>query len=317
MKTKTKNFIPYIGNGAYCYANATAMFLSFIKENIAPSTIEVLSGVGLGAFLNKENNLFFSNVSNTPDKGISKALDILGFVYREKVKEKEGSAPIRELKKDLKKSPAILGPLNMGYLKYNPGHQRHKGVDHYVLVYALDNEKVELHDPVGFPCVFLPVHQLKLAWKAKDIFYRRGFYRYWTLPRRTESPTEKEIYKRAIKFFKSTYQESVDKASKEKIVIGHKAIITTANRVKRKEILESEITHLAHFALPLGAKRALDFSSFFKQHDRKLAELKYKQAKLFGESHVLVTQKRWTLLRETLKHLAILEEKFRQHLLDI
>ncbi len=42
--------ISYIGNGDYCYANAAAMLLAANSENIAPSRIEVLGGVGLGAF---------------------------------------------------------------------------------------------------------------------------------------------------------------------------------------------------------------------------------------------------------------------------
>ncbi len=32
--------IPYIGNGDYCYANATAMLLTASGENVSPSCIE-------------------------------------------------------------------------------------------------------------------------------------------------------------------------------------------------------------------------------------------------------------------------------------
>jgi len=38
--------VPYIGNGPYCYANATAMLLASIGENVPPSQIEVLTGQG-------------------------------------------------------------------------------------------------------------------------------------------------------------------------------------------------------------------------------------------------------------------------------
>ena len=39
----------YIGNGHYCYANVTAMLLDAVGERVKPETIEVLSGVGVGA----------------------------------------------------------------------------------------------------------------------------------------------------------------------------------------------------------------------------------------------------------------------------
>ena len=37
--------ISYIGNGDYCYANATAMLLTANGENVSPSRIEGLCGV--------------------------------------------------------------------------------------------------------------------------------------------------------------------------------------------------------------------------------------------------------------------------------
>jgi hypothetical protein len=46
------------GNGAYCCANAASMLLSTIGEDVDPSLIEVLSGVGLGAFSFEQKNLF-------------------------------------------------------------------------------------------------------------------------------------------------------------------------------------------------------------------------------------------------------------------
>lgn len=123
----------YIGNGAYCYSNSTAMLLTSIGEDISPSTIEVLSGVGLGAFQLKDSNIaFFSNFLGLPDKGISKALDILGFKYLEKAQNDKSKPPFELLEKLLQKSPVLLGPLDMGYLTYNPKHKYLNGVDHFV-----------------------------------------------------------------------------------------------------------------------------------------------------------------------------------------
>jgi|GEM_PF-7018153 len=78
----------YIGNGAYCYSNSTSMLLASIGEDISPSLIEVVGGVGLGAYYLPETNIaFFSNFSGLPDQAISKALEILGFEFTEKAQK--------------------------------------------------------------------------------------------------------------------------------------------------------------------------------------------------------------------------------------
>ena len=308
--------IPYIGSGAYCYANSTVMLLASIGEDISSSLIEVLSGVGLGAFIQKKSNLiFFSSLTGLPDTGISKALDILGFGYKEEAKAQSEPAPFEELGRVLKESPAILGPLDMGFLKYNPDCQHLYGVDHYVLAFSLEDGRVCLHDPAGFPCVFLSLNQLKKAWKADKVFYSKGFYRYWAFPKRIKTPTEKEIYKKALQFFKSIYQASEAKATKEKWVIGREAILTCAKRMQSGKASQDEVGQLIHFALPLGAKRALDFASFFDFRDGDLAVLKRQQAKLFGKSHTLAVGKDWPSLAKELQKLGDIEEKFRRILL--
>ena len=46
----------------YCYANSTAMLLASAGETVSPRLIEVLSGVGLGAFQNRDGLPFFSGM---------------------------------------------------------------------------------------------------------------------------------------------------------------------------------------------------------------------------------------------------------------
>ena len=157
MQSVAKQVYPYFGNGPYCYSNATSMLLSNIGEDIPPWKIEVFTGVGLGAFwLPHEKLLFFSSIANPPDKGISRALNILGFSFKETSSERAGSPPFEQLNSDLSSSPAVLGPLDMGYLTHNPLHKRMKGPDHFVLAYATDDKGVSIHDPEGFPSVKLP-----------------------------------------------------------------------------------------------------------------------------------------------------------------
>jgi hypothetical protein len=306
----------YVGNGAYCYANSTSMLLASIGEKISPSLIEVLTGVSMGASLKKENGiLYFNNQCLLPDLGITKALDILGFQYKTKVFEEKDSLPTDELKNDLVNGPTVLGPLDMGFLDYNPNYKYLSGADHYVLVYKIDNEKVYLHDPAGFPFVFLSFDQLNKAWRAEKISYHQGAYRYTSAPKRTSSPSDEEIYKQATEFFKSIYKRGEEADIREKWFVGKEAIDTAAGKIRNEGLGEKEINHFVNFVLPLGAKRALDFAAFFEPYSPDLSQLKQKQAVLFGQSQALAMKKDWPALSQTLKLLAEVEEEFRTSLL--
>ena len=241
------NNIPYIGNGQYCYANSTAMLLRSIGENIPPQIIEVISGVGIGAcILTKGELLFFNTYAGVPDTGISKALKILGFDYREKTSKSSVCNPFKQLQQDLKESPAVLGPLDMGHLTYNPRFTSLRGVDHFVLVYRLTTSKAYLHDPAGFPCASIKLANLQSAWQAEHIGYRRDYYRYWTKPKRIHKPSQSEIYKLTLKFFKSLYKWDENVAVKRGKIIGNKAIMTTVSRLKNGTISPLEKDHLTY-----------------------------------------------------------------------
>jgi len=306
--------IPYIGNCAYCYANSTSILLISVGENISPSKIEVLSGVGLGAFLLKNTNLLFFGWE-VPDNGIDNALKILGFKGSRKNTPKSKQPPFNELRRDLGKSMIVVGPLDMGYLVYNPRYPGLSGVDHFVLVYKMTKEEVHLHDPAGFPHVQLPIKEFELAWKAEKVGYGKDNFSYWTASRRLRNPTEEEIYLDAIKLFQVLYQRSDKRAKKENWIIGKRAILDIAKRAKKKKLTQLETGHLTYFALQLGAKRALDYASFFDFRDTDLALLKRQQAELFGGAHTFLVAKDTKLFVKTLQELAETEDEFRAKLL--
>lgn len=311
--------VPYIGNAAYCYSDCTAMLLSSVGENVPSSKIEVLMGLGLSASLGKggfqkEGLLWFHHSNLLPDLGIGKALEILGFSYKSKVTQSPEDIPFEDLREDLEKSPAILGPLEECYLTYNPHCQYLLGVDHSILAYEMDDEKIYLHDPKGFPYVSLPLEQLQKSWRAERIFYRRGYYRYITAPKRIKNPTEEEIYNSALNYFRTIYLES--ESEKSDNLIGSEAILACAKKVKNDQVSEEEIGHFIRFALPTGAKRALDFVSFSGFHDNDLATLKQRQAELFGAAQTAATAKNWSSLAGILQELGKVEETFREKLLE-
>lgn len=312
----------YIGNGAYCYANSTSMLLTSIGENIEPSLIEVLTGTSIGIAVKldmKKRSLSFDHSPTLlPDLGVTKALDILGFTYKTKVFDKEDDFSIaqEELKKDLTISPAIIGPVVIGHLTYNPDHKYLLDADHFILAYKIEGDFIYLHDPEKFPHVFLKLEQLKKAWRADGISYKKGYYRYTFAPKRIESPSNDEIYSRAMSFFKTIYQEGELKTDKESFEIGGEAVRNFAKYIGERGLDEKERGHFVCFALPLGAKRALDYFRFFSAYNKGLADLKYKQSVIFGAAHVYARDRNWNKLSKELESLAVVEEQFKNKLLE-
>ena len=71
---------------------------------------------------------------------------------------------------------------------------------------------------------------------------------------------------------------------------------------------------MVHFSFKLGARRALDFGSFFGSKHPELAALKQKQAELFGALQSSAVQRKWTHVADSLEQLAQVETEFRDAL---
>jgi len=293
------------------------MLLAGIGEKIPPSEIEVYTAVGLGAFwLPREKLLFFSSIASAPDKGISRALRLLGFDFKETAADSPSNPPYDQLRSDLEESSAVLGPLDMGFLGHNPLHKRMGGADHFVLAYAMDERGVSIHDPEGFPSVHLPFPRLEQAWRAEKIPYHRGYYRYWTRPNRSRRPAADALYTSLLQAFREVYSEAEKIASAEILSIDGEAILTLARHVKNDKLSPAERGFMVFFSLKLGARRALDFASFLEQRDPELAELKRIQSRLFGQCQSHAVQRDWNRLAESLTELADTEKKFRDAIMD-
>lgn len=306
----------YVGNGAYCYANVTAMMLTFVGEDIAPSFIEPITGVGLSATIKKSGFLFLNNQTLEPDLGITKALDVLGFNAEVHVSQDPEDMHFDELKAFLEKQPVILGPLDMGYLTYNPNHTHLHGADHFVFAYGSREDLIYLHDPAGFPHVFISKEDLQKSWKAEKVFYRKGYYRYITNVKRVNSPSKQDIYQKALKRFVDIYRDGEAKTRGGDMHRGSQAILNTKKRLEDDQVSQQELDFFKYFVFQLGSRRALDFAAFFDYKDSDLADLKRQQARLLGEAHTFTVAKNFDSLGNALKQLAEVEDTFRDALLS-
>lgn len=307
----------YLGNSAYCYSNSTGMLLASIGENISPSLIEVVGGVGIGAYALPDSNIsFLSGYSGLPDKAISRAMKVLGFEFKEEAQNSPDNPPFEKIRQILETSPVVFGPVDMGFLVYDPDSEHHHGVDHFVLVYEMNDKEALLHDPAGFPNVSISLDKLGLAWKAESIQYKEGFYRYWASPKRVNNPTDEQIYTNTIKNLQDIYLTGEKYAKAKGRTIDYEAIMFMANNIEKTILKPFEVGMLTGFIFPLGARRASDFSDFFKPHNRELSEIKAKQSSLLGLCHTYSVANNWQTVTEYLKEYAELEKIFKEILLN-
>lgn len=308
-------FASYIGNAKYCFANSASMLLSSINEHIPPEVIEVLTGTGLSATMRKKDEkLYFNNQTLEPDLGLQSALALLGIKTISKAQNDKKSFPLKELKELLTNSKVVLGPLNMGYLTYQPNYKYLMGVDHYILAIGFERENIIVHDPAEFPYSLLPLDDLRNAWMPNgSSSYKKGYYRYLANPKRIEKLSENEIYEKALKRFQEIYTKGIANTDKNIYIRGKEAIKFLADKVKHG-IEKKELGHYIYFAFALGAKRANDFSLFFRNHNAKLFNNKEEQAKLLGFAHSYAVKKDWQELSQILLKLANKEEEFEKML---
>lgn len=307
----------YIGNGAYCYANSASMLVKTIGEDISPGLIEVLTGVGLGVTMYKNGGFFLHNNTGAPDVGLSHALKILGFSFREEISGEEQACPLEALRVTLEKSTALLGPLDMGYLNYSPNHQYAKGADHFVLAYKMEGDYIYVHDPAGYPYVRLTLEQLQLAWQATDIPYGRGAYNYWHSIERVAQPTEREVYNQAISYFQHLYRETDEIGARMGAKSGLEAVGAFSEKLLGNDIPQSVANELKYFVFQLGAKRANDYANYFEQHQPRLAQLKRSQAEILGLCHSLAVQEDWKSLSSVIQEFGEVEAAFENEMLTL
>ena len=299
--------LTYIGDGPYCYANSASMLLESAGESVEPRLVEVLSGVGLGAFwIPESQTLFLSGAASAPDVGVSRSFGLLGFEVTEESESDGAPMPMEALNLQLAKGPVMLGPLDMGELSYHPNAHGANGIDHFVLALHVEDDAVVVHDSAGYPAMPIEVGALGRAWRADLIEYRRGTYRRWHSPVRVEDPSPEQIAGAAIQSFGRTYRDSRAVGGPNTIV-GPEAIEALVAAIKGRDLLDRGLEHLRRFALPLGVRRALDYFWYLRNLDLGLAELKRRQAWRLARAHAAACSHKWEALADHLRHLAELE----------
>jgi hypothetical protein len=167
----------YIGSGSYCYANSLAM----IVNSTPPSAIEVLTGSPYGVQIEPSGLPYFDPTGWNPDLGLDAAITLLGWTCD---RNEGGSADEAVARLRAADGPALVGPVDIGLLTHQPWAPGTAiGGDHWVVVLAVTDEDVVMHDPDGYPHATLPIEAFLTAWQAEKLEFsapyvlRTGFRR--------------------------------------------------------------------------------------------------------------------------------------------
>ena len=297
----------YFGDVPLCYTNSLAMALDSYGFHFSPAYLEALMVMGNGASFadNDEKHplVYFDN--GMPDVSISNCLRILGFQHEDFfIKESDGFnfADIQgELQRLLKNGSVVIGPLDMGYLTYNPNCVYLRGVDHFVCVSGFYAGQVYLHDPAGYPCMKMKFGDFAKAWMAENIAYKRGAFSMWGNFTRKREPGAKEIYREVSAIMKKRYEQG------DTNVIAQYANLIRENGLNRRQ----EELH-QFFSFRLAAVRNIYLGRFLKEHDRKRAELKEQMADLFGQAHLDSMKADYKGLSDRLIKISELDKQFKE-----
>lgn len=302
--------IPYIGSSDYCFINSLHMSLlaSGAPDESLPSTgfLECLTTMPFGYTYFKEAEFFFFSGPN-PDLGLARAIETLGWTC---TLERGGTEEVAlaRLRAAVQHGPVLIGPVNMGYLTYNPNHPYLLGADHYMLVLDIEEDHVLVHDPKGFPSVALSVENLLNAWRAEgmDLTYTDEPYTMRTAFRPVELRRRQQMIERTLPQIGANVRQE---RWKPELSGGIPALRKLAQTL-RTQVSERLAIHLFHFALPLGLRHKVDAEVFLREGNQsEAADLIEQQARLLGRAQYAGVQHAWPEVADLIEQVATLEER--------
>jgi hypothetical protein len=311
----TNMFLSYTGNGAYCYANSLHMSLSGSgadpRDLPDPGFLECLTGGPFGKlYLRLEDGplVFFSSPISDPDLGLKRAIELLGWECQEWYGEDSQEALAR-LREAVQVSPALIGPVDQGYLSYYPDYQHAPGYDHFVVALAVEDDRVLLQDPGGYPCAVLPIECFLEAWHAENIAYGRGPYTLRSHFHQTRHQPRQDIIQQALPFLREDVQAHL---SGPVAYSGGEALEFLVNDLQGDDVPVTISTSLVQFVLPLASRRSLDAAAFLREAGNgEAAGLMERQAVLTGQAQYRAVQKQWSAVGGLVEQLIILEQAVR------
>jgi len=200
----------------------------------------------------------------------------------------------------------LLGPLDLGYLTYQPNARLLGGADHFLVVLAVEEDHVVVHDPAGFPYATLPLESLLPAWRAERLEYIDDTYTLRADFHQVEAISRQEMIRQTLPLMRSNLHRDPGGPG----IYGSVQALRRLIDLLRTEVPKHLAGHLLSFALPLAVRRKLDAAAFLSEGNwPAAAELIDQQARLLGQAQYPGVQHQWAAVAILLEQVAALEER--------
>jgi hypothetical protein len=266
----------YVGSGPYCYANSLRMVLGPLAPEV--SAIEVLTGSPFGLHLRPGLLASFDPLGWDPGLGLDAALDLIGWEC-ERAAGGSAAEAVRRLRDA--SGPVLVGPVEMGLLRHQPGSGQVIGADHFVVVLGVDGADVLFHDPHGYPFATLPVAAFIAAWAQNSFGYPAEPFTMRTGFRRVRSVDVHTALRRSLPAARRWLTPPAD--------------APTASAERLAGLVEVGLTaeqtgHLVQFAVRVGAHRLADAAEWLGRvgHHEAAAVAAHQAQLVGGLQHPLV-----------------------------
>lgn len=275
----------YVGSGPYCYANSFAMMFGAASPSVA--VIEFALSSPFGMQLIGGSLPFFDPYGWDPEKGFADALAASGWVS-EVSSGGDGTEALARLKAALVHGPVWIGPVEMGHLRHQPGMRGPIEADHYVVVLAIQGDRVLMHDPQGYPYAELPLADFMAAWQASTLIYGTA-YTMRTAFQRVAERSELEMLEASLPAARR-WLSMRDAGDMPEGSLGNGAAAQRLAEMIEQGCDDGLRGHMIHFAIRVGARRANDAATGLERIGRKeAARIAASQARLIGSlQHPLV-----------------------------
>ena len=149
-----------------------------------------------------------------------------------------------------------VGPLEMGHLHHQPEMTGPIGADHFVVVLDVDDGRVLVHDPHGYPYAEVPIGDFMTAWRAETVSYgdpftlRTGFTKIADV---TDADAVRSVIPAAVDWLGMREDAGLPPGS-----LGNGAAAERVAALVEAGAGDGLREHLIYFAVRVGARRLSD-----------------------------------------------------------
>ncbi|RSN54577.1 hypothetical protein DMH01_35200 [Amycolatopsis sp. WAC 04182] len=274
--------------------------------------LETVTGSPFGMQLIGGSLPFFDAFGWDPDLGIGEALDVLGW-RAETTSEPDPDVAFSRLLESLADGPVLLGPVEMGHLRHQPGMTGPIGADHFLVALAADAGSVTAHDPQGYPYARIPRADFAAAWRAETVAYGKPHTMRTKFVRHTAVDDEAAIVASLPRAIRRLSGEN-DGGLPPGTLGNGDAALALADRIASGG--DPELRGLLiHFVVRLGARRTADAAACLRRVGRdEAAAVLTTQARLIGSVQYDLVVEDYARAAATLRTLAPTYEELRRAL---